>query len=213
MCFLYVITNLINGKKYVGATNNLKQRWRHHRSGHGSRLVKAAIKKYGVENFRFEEVAEGDVPTIERLEKQTIAIEDTMTPNGYNMATGGEGSPGVKRSKETREKQSAWQRGRPATERELQMFAHFRSQPRTDASNTKRSIKLKGRTTGEKTRKASSVAHSRPVQVAGVSYMSIKKAATSLGMSYGTLQSKFWHHNKNSNFPPGWGYLPKGTVT
>lgn len=53
MVGIYKITNKINGKIYVGQSNNIKRRfWEHQNRGAASRIpVDAAIEKYGSENF------------------------------------------------------------------------------------------------------------------------------------------------------------------
>lgn len=57
---VYLITNLINGKKYVGQTiQSIKRRWDFHVCG-ASRCIalNSAIKKYGKENFKIESIYE-----------------------------------------------------------------------------------------------------------------------------------------------------------
>lgn len=53
MVGIYKITNKINGKIYIGQSNNIKRRfWEHQNRGAASRIpVDAAIEKYGSENF------------------------------------------------------------------------------------------------------------------------------------------------------------------
>jgi group I intron endonuclease len=53
MVGIYKITNKINGKIYVGQSNNIKRRfWEHQNRGTASRIpVDAAIEKHGSENF------------------------------------------------------------------------------------------------------------------------------------------------------------------
>ena len=61
MCGIYKITNTINGKAYVGQATNISVRLKNHRSdafnpnkpGYDYPLYRA-IRKYGLENFRFE---------------------------------------------------------------------------------------------------------------------------------------------------------------
>ena len=53
--YIYLITNLVNGKQYVGQTTcSVEERWRGHISdskNEPSILVDKAIAKYGKENF------------------------------------------------------------------------------------------------------------------------------------------------------------------
>ena len=61
---IYLITNLVNGKWYVGQTiRPLEHRWERHLHV-GKRDVKyhlyKSIKKYGVENFKIQKIEECD---------------------------------------------------------------------------------------------------------------------------------------------------------
>jgi len=90
--FVYLITNLINGKRYIGQTNRpLARRWSQHCSSSGCCALSSAIRKYGKENFSMEILF--DVSTREladEFEKEYIERYHTMVPNGYNLKTGGD---------------------------------------------------------------------------------------------------------------------------
>lgn len=91
VCYLYKITNKINGKIYLGITKNPKTREYKHfacTSKHG--LMTHAIQKYGKENFTFEVLCKGSRPYIVDLEQRAILHFNTLTPNGYNIREGGE---------------------------------------------------------------------------------------------------------------------------
>jgi len=110
---LYLIRNTINGKGYIGITRqNLSKRWSKHvtvaAKGEGFALARA-IRKYGVEHFTITVLAEASTyDELRQLEKEAIATHDTFgaTGHGYNLTTGGEGSPGVIRSAELRKRMS-----------------------------------------------------------------------------------------------------------
>lgn len=89
--YLYQITNLINNKVYIGQTNNITKRWSNHKCCNSPDMVIAkAIKKYGIENFKFE-VLYRNIPIeeIDELERKTILEKNCRVPNGYNVAEGG----------------------------------------------------------------------------------------------------------------------------
>ena len=95
---IYLITNRINGKQYVGQTSrSLKRRFYEH-SRHKSAIGKA-IKKYGRENFTIEtiDVCETFEMANER-EQYWIAFYGCVAPNGYNLTEGGKNGA---RSEET----------------------------------------------------------------------------------------------------------------
>ncbi len=109
MAFIYRITNLINGKKYIGETalKDPSKRWQSHlhaiREGRGCPLLRKAVEKYGADNFKFEVICECKHEERYEKEKEWIASENSITPNGYNVLKGGAGGGfvGKKHSEET----------------------------------------------------------------------------------------------------------------
>ena len=90
--FVYLITNIIDGKRYVGQTRQtLAKRWLAHTSKNRCRYLYNAIMKYGKENFIIEPICE--VPTRELANEFEIEYIDrykTLAPNGYNICVGGD---------------------------------------------------------------------------------------------------------------------------
>ena len=102
---VYVITNLTNGKKYVGQTiQSVAKRFKQHATDNRSgRHMHASIKFYGEENFSIEEVVTCfDQKSLDICETLFIDTLNTFTPNGYNLCKGGANKGVV--SSETRKK-------------------------------------------------------------------------------------------------------------
>jgi len=100
---IYLITNLINSKKYIGITKySLEERFTQHiKRGF---ILTEAIKKYGKEKFSIELIEE--VESAERvyeLEIFYIKKYNTKAPNGYNLTDGGDGIFGWQPSDEYRQ--------------------------------------------------------------------------------------------------------------
>ena len=92
MAYIYKITNLINGKIYVGKSEREDEY--HRRCYFGSGIViRLAIKKYGKENFKKDFLEENiDLDKLDEREQFWIAKLDAMNESvGYNRALGGEG--------------------------------------------------------------------------------------------------------------------------
>ena len=94
---IYLITNKLNGKQYVGQTTQaFKERIAQHKY-HNALYVDHEIHKFGWENFGVEVIEECN--TKEQLDEREmfwIAKLDTMAPNGYNLTAGGSGFQGRK---------------------------------------------------------------------------------------------------------------------
>jgi len=91
---IYRITNLLNGRKYVGQTIcTVDRRIITHRSSakNGcSMIVCRAIRKYGWENFRVDVLESGLSPSnVNAREEFWINSERSLVPNGYNVGSGG----------------------------------------------------------------------------------------------------------------------------
>lgn len=87
---VYKTTNLINGKIYVGihATKKLDDDY----LGSGS-LIKAAVNKYGSENFIREYIRICETPEeMFNLEAEIVNEDFVKRSDTYNMKTGGTGS-------------------------------------------------------------------------------------------------------------------------
>ena len=171
---LYVHTNKVNGKKYVGITNNIDERWRHNGiaykpySGDNPRPFWNAICKYGFDSFEHEVVLSG-LTFKEACELEKRYISDLGTRDrskGYNVAEGGNGGKiykehprgmlGKHHSQEKRDKQRellqknkdaglmAWKHGHPRG----MLGKHH-----TPEHNAMMSEKMKGRAISEETRR------------------------------------------------------------
>lgn len=108
---IYLITNLVNGKKYVGFTvNSLRLRFRQHiRDAHMNKFnmpIHKAILKYGKENFSIDLLYESEniQDTLSLKEAEFIIEHNSLSPNGYNLSSGGDGSPGLPCSEEKKAK-------------------------------------------------------------------------------------------------------------
>ncbi|MBD2627951.1 GIY-YIG nuclease family protein [Trichormus variabilis] len=98
---IYVITNSINGKQYVGlTTTSIEERWERHLeqvSRKEASLIHKAIAEFGEENFTLEVIDQAsDIGELRIKEREWIKKLNTLKPKGYNVTLGGEmgGAPG-----------------------------------------------------------------------------------------------------------------------
>lgn len=99
MYYIYKIENLINHKKYIGLTNNIIRRRNRHFTDlrcnrHDNSFLQKEVNIFGLENFSFEKIFEGDITSEEIGEKEKYYIKfyDSYY-NGYNQNEGGNFGP------------------------------------------------------------------------------------------------------------------------
>ena len=96
MGYIYLITNLINNKKYVGkTTQDIEKRWKEHindskREKCEIRPLYRAIRKYGKDNFKIEELEKCNTEVLSDREQYWINKLNTYI-DGYNATLGGDG--------------------------------------------------------------------------------------------------------------------------
>ena len=112
---VYLIWNMVNGKKYVGQTiKTVKERFKQHAKKKS--LIGNAIRKYGKENFRYGVIVTcATKAELDKQEKYFIATLKTKKPNGYNRTDGGEGTVGYSPTLEHRAKLAAANTGKRHT--------------------------------------------------------------------------------------------------
>lgn len=99
MVGIYCITNLINGKRYIGQSIRIENRWEEHKRNafdlsreEYNKPFYQAIRKYGLDNFKFEILEECKVEELDEKEKYWIKYYQTFPPDldkGYNLTPGG----------------------------------------------------------------------------------------------------------------------------
>lgn len=101
---IYMITNKINNKKYIGQSVNIKRRKHYHFTRHCKMIISDSIFKYGKENFVFEILEECEEAQLDELEIKYITEYETHISlgRGYNVDLGGKGLG--KMSKDTKQK-------------------------------------------------------------------------------------------------------------
>lgn len=95
MHYLYIITNILSNKIYIGQTKYPERRWRQHKNLSNKKIkhqyIHYAMYKYGLENFTYEIIAQSitqedaDITEIDLIKQY-----DSCNPEiGYNFRSGG----------------------------------------------------------------------------------------------------------------------------
>jgi group I intron endonuclease len=146
---IYLITNVINHKEYVGKDKNIPRRRYAHfeqlRAGrHGNPHLQNAYNRYGKQAFHYMVLEYCSPEDLVERERWWMGLLNTLDPHGYNLRS----ADGHFVSNETRKRMSIARMGRPgyfkgkkhSTETIERMRAAFKGK-----SNPKVAIALKGR--------------------------------------------------------------------
>ena len=92
---IYILTNTVNGKQYVGRDRCLPSRANKHLNGQSPNCprIHRTIKKNGNENFSVEIIQYPGISdeALNAVERWKIRQLRTLSPSGYNLTEGGEG--------------------------------------------------------------------------------------------------------------------------
>ena len=111
---IYIITNLVNGKCYIGQAkcytirgykHGYKKRMQDHinaaeKNSDYCWALNNAIRKHGKENFKVELLHRCDLKDMDQFEKFYIWFCETLNPYGYNIRTGGKNGEHCEASRE-----------------------------------------------------------------------------------------------------------------
>lgn len=86
-CGIYIITNSITNRQYVGQSVDIMNRWNQHEYSDAKSELYEDIKKYGLINFKFQILEECSPRVLDEHEYFWINELDTYE-NGYNNTRG-----------------------------------------------------------------------------------------------------------------------------
>lgn len=121
MGVIYLRTNKINGKKYVGQviTRRFKQRqrdWNCLLCRYAGNAINNARAKYGLDAFDFEILKECKDEELNQWEMYYIKELNTRVPYGYNLTDGGDGCCGYSLTEEHKKKIGKANKGHKVSE-------------------------------------------------------------------------------------------------
>ncbi|MDR2821608.1 MAG: GIY-YIG nuclease family protein [Mycoplasmataceae bacterium] len=93
-CGIYKIRNKVNGKIYIGLSQNISARWLwHQKDAFANKKITPLYKdmrKYGINCFSLEIIELCSIKLLPKREIYWIARLKSKVPNGYNCSFGGE---------------------------------------------------------------------------------------------------------------------------
>lgn len=166
---VYKITCIPTEKIYIGKVVSIScsgkkrgtwTRWRSHVSEATRNKAKSqctylnnAIRKYGEKAFNIEVLHFTENESeLNELEQGFIKEYNCVAPNGYNLTHGGEGN---RCSEITRQKMSAWQKGKPKSEEHKKSLSNYAKNRPPEHAEKIRQVHLGSKRTHETKKKMS----------------------------------------------------------
>ena len=180
---VYMHTNKINGKKYVGITKEKpERRWGKNGCRYRTGVFAKAIAKYGWDNFEHKILFE-NLSQIEAQQKEIDLIKEFRSfanEYGYNSTKGGERYFGFVFSDQTKEKMSVSAKNRNCDHSRSEEYKKWLSKHCKDTGRT-----------------VSSRPKVKVIDQNGNIYDSVLEASKALGVNYATLWNQLKGRRKN----------------
>lgn len=169
---IYMYTNLITGRRYVGKAKDFNKRHNQHLRDN-EHLIDKKIKEYGIENFKVEILIENvqDNDKLNEYEKFFIKRKKSHVSygTGYNRTWGGDGGDVVgsmtdEQRREYIRKQSESHKGKPFSEEHKRKLSEVKKgKLLPEETKQKLSVSLKGKHHSEEAKQKMSEAKSKNV--------------------------------------------------
>lgn len=207
---IYKITNLINNKIYIGQTiTTLDNRWKRHTwnctTNNSHMAITDAIAKYGKNNFKIEQIDIADtIDELNNKEQYWISFSKSMSPNGYNLTSGGNN---FIMSDETKKKISISNKNKIISpEAKLKSSISHTGYKQSDETKHKLSLHFKGKPTSQNTRVGASIKNAKKCILTSpngedIEIINIKKFATKNDLQASNLSKLI---NNKINQYKGW---------
>lgn len=135
---IYIITNTINKKVYIGSTIKFRQRFIHHNSKlrsnkHENERLQNFVNKYGIHTLTFSILHICEPDKKEEIEQYYM---DLYYPNGFNIRLNAESNIGHKFSEKEKERRRNLQSVKDANEKRKKVKDNIRNEIRNLYSTT-----------------------------------------------------------------------------
>jgi group I intron endonuclease len=179
---IYMITNIINGKIYIGSATNYKVRMNLHfsllnRNKHHSIILQRSYNKYGSENFECDIIEYCDINNL--IEREQVWINFFKPEFNINKVAGS-AFKGRKHSEETKKIMSEKHKG----------HKHYGPFIHTDETKIKMS----------ELRIGSKNSNAKGVYIDDVYFGSLKEAAEHLNVHYHTIKNRIKSNKYNYKY-------------
>ena len=161
ICGIYRISRRDSDKSYIGQSRDIFKRWKEHSNFSRKKLscISSALKLYCLQSFVWEVIEECSPEELNDREVYWISYFNSMSPNGYNLTSGG--GQGITVSEEVRAKMSESIKASMTEEVRAKLSEAHRGKTLSEEHRAKLSESIKAAMTEEHRAKISEISRGR----------------------------------------------------